>query len=345
MTAWSNCASIFLRIIVLNIICLNNILFPIVKVIREATHISGFLYEQPLSEVTALTHCGEALCARGHSLRLHSHPGFEFHYLARGGPFTWKVGKEMIRHPIGGISVTYPHEPHASGPEAYPETHFLWLGLMLDQFGEAGKRLVRLLTTRHCRLILGCGEAESLLRGLITQVISQRPYRATVVRAYLQTFIALLEQRLCAAAQNSEDYVPLLPYSHSTTKAISYLEKNLERRIPLQELAAAAACRGTTNFCTRFRKEVGIAPAAYHRALRLRAAREALRQPAFSVTMAALQFGFNSSQHFSTRYRREFGVSPSVVISDRSAERFHTSCGIAGKSREGHGVPHGRRPP
>lgn len=197
-----------------------------------------------------------------------------------------------------------------TGPERYPETHFLWIGIKLDELGADGQRLARLLTTRQCRLVRGCGEAESLLRGLIAQVISQRPQRATVVQAYLLTLIALIEQQLSAASQESDRSVPLLPYSHSTTKAVSYLEKNLDRRIPLSELTAAAACRGVTNFCTRFHKEVGISPSAYHRQLRLRAAREALRHPAFPVTMAALQFGFNSSQHFSTSYRREFGTSP-----------------------------------
>lgn len=281
------------------------------KVIRESTHISGFLYEQPVSELPALTHCGEALCARGHAVGTHRHEGFEFHYLSRGGPFVWEIGEVPLPHHTGEISVTYPREIHRTGPDRYPETHFLWLGLRLNELGVEGKRLARRLMSTRCRLVHGCEEIEPLLRGLIAQVVGRRPKRAAVIRAYLMTFIALVEQRLDTGRPEREERVPLLPYSHATLKAVAYLEKNLERRIPLSELAAAASCRGVTNFCMQFRREVGTTPAAYHRRLRLQAARAALGQPAFTITMAAHQFGFNSSQHFSTCYRREFGDSPS----------------------------------
>lgn len=280
------------------------------KIIRETTHISGFLYDQPVSDLPALTHCGEALCARGHALKTHAHTGFEFHYLSRGGPFTWQIGRQPLVHRTGEISVTYPREAHRTGPDTYPETQFLWLGLALDDCGEAGRRLARRLRATRCRLISGCWEVEPLLRGLITQVISLRPGRTEGIAAYLQTVIVLLDQQLRADGSAGERSVSLQPYSHAMFKAMSYLEKNLDRRIPLAELAAVAACRGVTNFCTQFRREVGEPPAAYHRRLRLRAARQALRQPAFTVTMAAFQFGFNSSQHFSTCYRQEFGTTP-----------------------------------
>jgi AraC-like DNA-binding protein len=284
------------------------------KIIRQFTHISGFLYDQPMAEIPALTHCGEALCARGHGVKIHSHIGFEFHYLSRGGPFGWETSREKFEQKAGEIIVTYPGEPHLSGMRTWPESHFLWIGLKLADMGTDGRRLAKLLAKSRCRLLSGCHETEPVLRGLIAQVISRRPHRGTTARSYLQTFIALLEQRVLSAKSDSITNIPLLPYSHSTMKAVSYLEKNPERRIPLSELAEAAACRSVTNFCTRFRREVGVSPAAYHRRLRLQGANETLRQPGFTVTTVALQFGFNSSQHFSTCFRREFGVSPRRAV-------------------------------
>ena len=91
------------------------------KAIRESTHISGFLYDKPLAEVSALTHCGEALCARGHSVKIHAHPGFEFHYLSRGGAYGWQVGGKTFEQKSGEIFVTYPQEPHLSGACANPD--------------------------------------------------------------------------------------------------------------------------------------------------------------------------------------------------------------------------------
>jgi len=72
------------------------------KIIRESTHISGFLYDQPVGELPALTHCGETLCAREHKIAPHAHPGFEFHYLSRGS-YGWRVGRETTDQHMGDI--------------------------------------------------------------------------------------------------------------------------------------------------------------------------------------------------------------------------------------------------
>jgi transcriptional regulator GlxA family with amidase domain len=68
--------------------------------------------------------------------------------------------------------------------------------------------------------------------------------------------------------------------------------------------------RHAPHFCAQFHREVGVPPAAYHRRLRLHAAREELKQPGLTITMVALQFGFSSSQHFSACFQSEFGTSP-----------------------------------
>jgi len=279
------------------------------KIIRESTHISGFLYDQPVRELPALTHCGETLCARGHLVPPHAHPGFEFHYLSRGG-YGWRVGNETIDQQMGDIFVNYPNELHSSGSRTYPESHFLWIGLRLSQLGPAGKRLAAQLRKRNCRVLSACHEAEPILRGLILQVIGHRPHRAAAALSYLQTFIMLLQQSLVSVTARPEMDVARLPYSHNILKAVSYLERNLDRRLPLSEVASVATIRHVPHFCAQFHREVGVSPAGHHRRLRLHAAREALKHPAFTITMVAFQFGFNSSQHFSACFQREFGASP-----------------------------------
>jgi len=257
----------------------------------------------------ALTHCGETLCARGHSIGPHSHAGFEFHYLSRGS-YGWRVGRETIEQQMGDIFVNYPNEIHSTAPRSCPESHFLWIGLHLSQLGPEGARLAAALRKKKCRVLPGCHEAEPILRGLVSQVINRRAHRAAATLAYLQTFIALVRQQILSAEAGPGGDVARLPYSHSIQKAVCYLERNLDRRLPLSELAVVATMRHVPHFCARFHQEVGVPPAVHHRRLRLHAAREALRQPAFSITMAALQFGFSSSQHFSVCFQREFGISP-----------------------------------
>jgi AraC family L-rhamnose operon regulatory protein RhaS len=88
------------------------------------------------------------------------------------------------------------------------------------------------------------------------------------------------------------------------------MEQQLDRRLPLRDLAAMATARSVPHFCAQFRREVGVSPAAYHLQLRLGAARLTLRQPGFDVTKTAQQHGFSSSQHFSTLFRRAFNLTP-----------------------------------
>jgi AraC-like DNA-binding protein len=279
------------------------------KIIRESTHISGFLYDQPVHDLPALTHCGESLCARGHQIGSHCHPGFEFHYLSRGG-YGWRIGREKVDQRMGDVLVNYPNELHATGSQSYPESHFLWIGLRLSQLGPEAKELAALLRRKKARVLTGCHEVEPILRGLVSQVIKPRAHRSAATRAYLQTFVALIRQRVVGAASEPDGEVSRLPYSHPVQKAVSYLDRNLDRRIPLAELTAVATMRHVPHFCSQFHREVGVSPAAHHRHLRLLAAREALKQPAFSITMAAHEFGFSSSQHFSAAFQEEFGVSP-----------------------------------
>lgn len=282
------------------------------KVLRDPQIISGFVFEQPVDELPELTHCGEALCCEGHYRGPHAHPAFEFLYLSRGRA-TWRAAGETSVQNMGDLYIAYPGEKHSTGPKRNPENHHLWMGVDLEKLGREGQRLAARLRAERPRLLTGCDEVEPVMRGLMRQVVAHRARRTEAIVAGLKLFMSLLEQRLDEGAARSEGKPPAerrLPYSHAVQKAMDYLQQNLERRLPLADLAAVATARSVPHFCTQFRREVGQTPAAYHLQLRLNAARQALRQPAIDVTMAAQQYGFSSSQHFSTQFRRAFGVTP-----------------------------------
>lgn len=278
------------------------------KVLRDPQIISGYLYDRPVDDLPALTHCGEALCSRGHHLDTHSHPGFEFLYLARGQA-SWRAGGTVTLQAMGDLFIAYPGEKHGTGPVPNPENHHLWVGLKLDRLGPAARRLAAELRAGHVRSIASCPEVEPVLRGLVAQVVAQQPHRREAAEAYLDLFITLVTQRLHAGERRA--HAPTaLPYSHAVQRAVAYMEQQLDRRLPLRDLAAMATARSVPHFCAQFRREVGVSPAAYHLQLRLDAARLTLRQPGFDVTKTAQQHGFSSSQHFSTQFRRAYGVTP-----------------------------------
>lgn len=276
------------------------------RVLREPQMISGFLYEEPISCMRALTHCGEALCCRGYNLASHQHPSFEFQYLCRGAYF-WRVCDKAVKQEMGSMLITRPGEPHGSERPPLVENQHLWIGLQLNALGPEGCRLSRRIRQRGIRLLTDCQEAELLLRAIIRQVVIMRPRRSETVGALVAAFIALLEQRIAGGHPASQ---AALPYSESIQKVLAYMAENLDRRLPLNELASAGMMRTDTHFCTRFHREVGVTPSIYHTRLRLEGAREALRQPSSTITDVALAFGFSSSQHFSDLFRRAYGVTP-----------------------------------
>ena len=289
------------------------------KVLRDPQIISGFLYDSPVDELPALTHCGEALCCRGHHRKPHSHPAFEFLYLARGRA-SWRAGGEVTTMAKGDLYIAYPGEKHGTGPMPNPENHHLWVGLKLDRLGPAAGRLAAELRRSRVRSLTGCPEVEPVLRGLVAQVVAHHPRRQEAVTAYLELFITLVTQRL-AAGERHTPAPSALPYSYAVQRAVAYMEQQLDRRLPLHDLAAMATARSVPHFCAQFRREVGVSPAAYHLQLRLDAARLTLRQPGFDVTKTAQLHGFSSSQHFSTLFRRAYNVTPRAWRQAAAPER------------------------
>ena len=285
--------------------CIENYASPnFVKILRDHIFLSGFLYENPMETLPAVTHCGEALCARGHQLGRHRHPVFELFYLSRG-TIAWQANGTPVQQRMGDLMVFYPGEWHSTQGEASEETHQLWIGLYLDNLGAEGRRLSRVLREKKARLLQGCQDAEPILRAIVGQIARNLPQQREVILAYLKLLCKLLEQQTHNLQRRKATVrPPSLPYSYAVQKAVFYLEAHLDRRVPLSELAAVATVRHTPQFCTRFGREVGTTPATYHLQLRLNAARATLRQP------AALQFGFSSSQHFSALFRRAFGMTP-----------------------------------
>lgn len=280
------------------------------QVLRDPQIISGYAYENPVDDLPELTHCGEALCCEGHHLKPHTHAGFEFLYLSRGQA-SWRARGETVTQNMGDLYIAYPGESHGTGTKRNTENQHLWLGIHLAKLGPQARRLAERLQRERPQLVPDCDEVEPVLRGLIRQIVTPRSRRTEAIVACLGMFVLLLEQRLDTLAMgDGARPEPHLPYSYGVQKAVAFLRQNLQERLPLADLAAVATARSVPHFCTQFRREVGMTPSAYHRQLRLVAARETLRQPGYDVTTVALQYGFSSSQHFSTQFKRAFEVTP-----------------------------------
>ena len=91
---------------------------------------------------------------------------------------------------------------------------------------------------------------------------------------------------------------------------VRYLEDHFTEPCTLGKLAIMAGL-SRFHFARRFRAATGISPHQYLISLRLRAAAERLHSSGDSITMIALEVGFNDLSHFNLLFRRSFGVTPS----------------------------------
>lgn len=280
------------------------------KIFRDQGCLVGYTYENPVVDMGSLTHCGEVYCSHDHSVGLHRHEGYEFMYVISGTAY-WQVGDTVFSQGPSELFWTLPHEPHLTADRKHQGYHKLWFGIRMADLGEQGRQadeVLRRLTAQGRRVISDANEMEAVIRGLVLQATSQRPACADVCLSYLRTFLSLVLQADAEGTRSgpSGDRRPL-PYL--VQRAIDFMGHHLRDALRLEQIAAASDT-SVSQLCLHFRETVGMTPTAYYRRLRLEAARNELLQPEISVTQAAMDFGFSSSQHFSMVFRKEFGTTP-----------------------------------
>jgi adenylate cyclase len=97
--------------------------------------------------------------------------------------------------------------------------------------------------------------------------------------------------------------------------AIRFMQRNLARPLTTSELATATGM-SERSLRRQFRSFTGQSPIAFHRDLRLEAARNALcdDHAKADVTTAAGTHGFSHLSHFTSQYRRRYGELPSATL-------------------------------
>lgn len=91
--------------------------------------------------------------------------------------------------------------------------------------------------------------------------------------------------------------------------AVAYLERTLDRPVPVEELARRAQL-SSRQLLRLFGQHLAEGPAQYHRRLRIEHARTLLRNSSMTVTDTAVAVGFESVAHFCRAYRAQYGRSP-----------------------------------
>jgi transcriptional regulator GlxA family with amidase domain len=93
--------------------------------------------------------------------------------------------------------------------------------------------------------------------------------------------------------------------------AIRFMQRNLARPLATGEIAAASGM-SERSLRRQFQRFTGQSPIAFHRDLRLEAARHTLcaNHTKADITTAAGMHGFSHLSHFTGQYRRRYGELP-----------------------------------
>ena len=264
-------------------------------------------------EVPHLRVLGRYRYLRAHPpLADHSHPGMmEISYLARGTQNYW-MGKTCFRMSGGDLFVTFPDEPHSTGPDPehcglmfwmileLPESPDNFMGLPAKQ-AQAYWEGLRNFPHRHCSAGPGL---QPILDGVFrTAASEQTPLRRA--RMHLGILEYLLEILLLAQRE------PVRALSPEMAVVVEHIERHIDEPLPVERLARESRL-SIPRFKSRFRAEAGFPPAEFVLRRRIERASRLLSSTHATVLEIALQCGFTSSQYFASAFRRVTGMSPTA---------------------------------
>jgi len=245
-------------------------------------------------------------CAAG-NLRLlgpHIHKTAEFLYLANGTqPYNANGQEYTLRG--NQVLVVGAEVLHSSGDTPFGRHESLWFRLDLKAFVDS--------------LGLPSSEKEPILLRLSQPAVSLIPLRENLYPELQTAFYCLASPE---PAQRLRGYVlfvnfiiqltlqaePEPLYSPGIQKALTHIEENICTHLKLEALAALSGL-SLSGFKQKFRRETGITPREYVNLMKIKKAKEFLREGR-SVTDTAFALDFSSSSYFSVLFRQVEDISP-----------------------------------
>ena len=100
-------------------------------------------------------------------------------------------------------------------------------------------------------------------------------------------------------------------FSDEVTDTIHYMNRNLDKKLDVDELAARVFL-SHSGLIWKFKKELNTTPLHYLNLLRLRYAKQLLLTHPYSITQISEMCGFSNPFYFTNLFRKHEGMSPSA---------------------------------
>lgn len=129
---------------------------------------------------------------------------------------------------------------------------------------------------------------------------------------YLQSFTALLVAHLAEQYHQDSKVLGLAKTGNldgHLSKAIVFIHENLDRDLPLEQVAKAADL-SRFHFHRRFKLKIGQSPRAYVLEHRLNLAKHLLTRTATPINRIVERCGFRAHSYFTTVFRKSTGKTP-----------------------------------
>lgn len=243
---------------------------------------------------------------------IHWHPEMEILYMLQGDAEI-RIGKHTFPFREGEIALVHPNEFHAIRPllpncrhaafvfsldlVTLPDTHFfqdefirpLRAGLIrFPQLIPQSDPLYPAMSTELDR-ICACGNMEGI-------------DKYTVFRSIISLF-SILSTHPAVSSEKTD------PHNETVKRCIAYMERNLQRRITLSEIASEVHLH-PNYLCKLFRSYTGVTVFEYLNRIRIEKAAVVLRSEDITIGQAASECGFESLSFFTRKFKAVMGDTP-----------------------------------
>ncbi len=272
----------------------------------------GDLRNNEISLVPELITLGHQKYTEAYPLKLHHHEDcYEFVFVEQGS-VTWEMNGKLYPTHAGQWFYTCPGELHRARFN-YLEPSRIWWFIIKDPSGtsphwfqmEANDREFIMDQLRQLPRVFHAGNRirvrEQFERLRVTLESKGPQIKLFARHQILDILLGLLQP---GASKKIEPEL-----KETVIRVVNQMEQTPEKRHTVADMARAAQF-SESHFYKIFHEIFGQSPASYMEHVRIKRACELLKTE-ISITEAAFELGFKTSQHFAKVFKKQVGSSPS----------------------------------
>jgi len=282
-----------------------------------------FVFQQGLSgELQLFPHIIEIGAKKNQAIHLHSFPQsvsacIRVYYINEG-KFEWKVADESYILFPGDVSLIMPNQKFGSEKGVLEIGSISWIHIKIQNHGNSellsgkwsslseteSQAISKVLLMNKLPVLSKLPEVGRILRYIYDEIFNQEIGYSTRANQLLDELFIIITRHLTKQNNRARDFPKVFMQLEQA------LRQNLSQQWTVEEMAAIAGM-GTTLFNEKVKNYTGFTPLNYLINIRISEAMKLLKKKDVSITDAALDTGFYSSQHFSTTFKKLTGYTPS----------------------------------